>query len=112
MPQDPTGLPNPHIFRREALETEIAEQEKHLAESRSESTLRSSGGLALPAPSFHWDRAHPTVFPTEHKASFYPRSVGKVREFGSGRDPRNCRPYDQVYLHREALARQKHVQRF
>mmetsp|Transcript_34334 Transcript_34334/g.69388 ORF Transcript_34334/g.69388 Transcript_34334/m.69388 type:complete len:164 (-) Transcript_34334:23-514(-) len=51
MPQDPTGLPNPHIFRREALETEIAEQEKHLAESRSESTLRSSGGVAVAAPS-------------------------------------------------------------
>mmetsp|Transcript_2510 Transcript_2510/g.6769 ORF Transcript_2510/g.6769 Transcript_2510/m.6769 type:complete len:222 (-) Transcript_2510:89-754(-) len=112
MPQDPTKMPNPHDERHDIIEAQIAEREKHLAESRSESALQFRCGFEVKAASFHWDHHDPGLFLTESKASFFPRSVGKVREFGSGRDPRYCRPYDETYLHREAVIRNKHVQRF
>mmetsp|Transcript_36174 Transcript_36174/g.104099 ORF Transcript_36174/g.104099 Transcript_36174/m.104099 type:complete len:237 (-) Transcript_36174:140-850(-) len=111
MPQDPMTFLNPHVLRQEVLEAEITEQEQHLARSRSESALRLSQGFEAKAPDFHWDRQRPGVFLTENQVAFFPRSVDKVKEFGSGKESRNCRPYDETYLHREALIRQKHVQR-
>uniref|UniRef100_A0A7S4RJB2 Uncharacterized protein n=1 Tax=Alexandrium monilatum TaxID=311494 RepID=A0A7S4RJB2_9DINO len=111
-PQDPLGLPNPHIERRDAIDAEISEQEDRLARTRSESALKLKHGFAVQAPTFNWDHQQPGIFLTENQISFFPRSVEKVKEFGCGKDSRYTRPYDETYLHREALARNKQMARF
>lgn len=112
MPQDPTEMPNPHVPRREAIDGLIFEQEQKLAESRSESALRlMQGGVEVKPTVFHWDRQHPGTELSDYQSEFFPRSIKVVRELGGGKNSDFCRPFDVTYLHREAMCRQKHVQR-
>lgn len=106
--QDPTQLFNKHSLRREQLDAALLVAEQRLRACKSDGALLhySEGGMSAKL-----DRL-PTADATgasENQMQFFPRSFDKIRECGNYRDPSFCRPLDKVYLHREAMCRQKHL---
>eukprot|EP00928_Gymnodinium_smaydae_P096367 TRINITY_DN849_c0_g2_i1.p1 TRINITY_DN849_c0_g2~~TRINITY_DN849_c0_g2_i1.p1 ORF type:complete len:147 (+),score=27.58 TRINITY_DN849_c0_g2_i1:171-611(+) len=113
LPQDPTTLPDMNEPRIRYLQTLVERQEKGLAESQSALARIASEGqikrvpAELPPASFSYDCFPTGAMLSENQASYFPRSLGVVKDCGGGRDRRFCRMYDGVYIFREAWARQK-----
>jgi len=106
-PQDPRSLPNLHVERHAAITKALARQERAFAASRSELALRLARASDISTPTFEWDTRPSSLELSEQQREFFPRSIARVRQTGGGKDPRYCRPYDDVYIHREAVCRQK-----
>jgi len=109
---DPCDLPNPHIPRSRHMGTLIKRQEGVLAVAREFLAIRNAAQLSgipdcLPPNEFRFDQLPAETETSQQQASFFPRSIELVRHLGGGRDSRFLRPYDDVYRHREAWARQK-----
>merc|ERR1719512_228029 len=114
--QDPTQLFNKHHLRGEQFEALVVAQQNFLSSCRSDSALLrqsggrgAGGGYEVPSPKF--DRLPPadSTGNTESQLQFYAKSLEKGRLCGNFKDPKNGRPFDAVYLHREAMCKQKHL---
>lgn len=113
IPQDPTTFPNEHIARHAAIGNAIEAQQHRLQASRSESALLKLRGADadFTPPQFKWDRL-PTANSlgiSEQQSQYFPRSLDRNREIGNVKDPKSLRPYDDWYLYRETLWKQKHT---
>jgi len=110
---DPTELPNEYVQRYNLIEAAITAQKKHLDACRSDSALLKLQGPAMDwsPPSMKWDRL-PTANGTGHtenQSKYFPRSLERSRECGVYKEPKACRPYDNVYRFREMMIMQKQI---
>jgi len=104
---DPTKLPNWHEPLHDAINDAIVRQEMALEKSQLEAEMRLRQASSVTAPAFRWDKLPHHHAHSENQGQYFPKSIAKLKEFGGGKDPRFCRPYDDEYKYREAIARQK-----